>query len=85
MPDFVNDAFDQAFAARCSAEQEAFSEAMERRGEQLMMTAIAMTGLNEMAKIFDTVRKMGLETVMHKYEMHLMALAFHEGTTAKID
>lgn len=85
MPDFVNDAFDRAFAARCSAEQEAFSEAIEQRGEQLMMTAIAMTGLNEMAKIFDTVRKMGLETVMHKYEMHLMALAFHEGTTAKID
>lgn len=58
---------------------------MERRGQQLMMTAIAMTGFNEMAKIFDTVRKMGLETVMHKYEMHLMALAFHDGTTAKID
>lgn len=85
MPDFVNDAFDKAFDARCSAEQEAFSEAMERRGQQLMMTAIAMAGFNEMAKIFDTVRKMGLETVMHKYEMHLMALAFHEGTTAKID
>lgn len=85
MPDFVNDAFDQAFAARCSAEQEAFSVAMEQRGQQLMMTAIAMTGFSDMAKIFDTVRKMGLETVMHKYEMHLMALAFHEGTTAKID
>lgn len=85
MPDFVNDAFDQAFAARCSAEQEAFSEVMEQRGQQLMMTAIAMAGFHEMAKIFDTVRKMGLEDVMHKYEMHLVALAFHEGTTAKID
>ena len=73
MPDFVNDAFDQAFS---SAEQ---------RGQQLMMSAIAMTGFHEMAKIFDTVCKMGLETVMHKYEMHLMALAFHEGTLAKID
>lgn len=85
MPDFVNDAFDQAFAARCSAEEKAFSEAMDQRGQQLMMSAIAMTGFHDMAKIFDTVRKMGLETVMHKYEMHLMALAFHEGTIAKID
>ena len=50
-----------------------------------MLSAIGMTGFREMAKIFDTVRKMGLETVMHKYEMHLMALAFHEGATAKID
>ena len=85
MPDFVNDAFEQAFLARCSAEEKAFSEMMDRQGLQLMMSAITLTGMHDMAKIFDTIRKMDMEIVMHKYEMHLMMLAFHEGTKAHID
>ena len=85
MPDFVSDAFEQAFLTRCSAEEKAFNEMMDRQGPQLMMSAITLTGMNDMAKIFDTIRSMDMETVMHRYEMHLMMLSFHEGTKAHID
>ena len=85
MPDFAKEAFDKAFVARCDAEGKAFNEMMDRQGQQLMMSAIALAGFHDMAKIFDAIRGMGLETVMHRYELTLMSLAFHEGTGANIE
>ena len=82
MPDFVKEAFDQAFLARCEAEEKAFNEVMNRRGQGMMFTAMKMSGIPDLSRIFEFCQKEGLEMVMHKYEMHLMAIAFHEGMNA---
>ena len=83
MPDFVKEAFDQAFLARCEAEEKAFNEVMEQRGQIMMFTAIQLAGIpREISRIFEWCKKEGLEMAMHKYEMHLMAVAFHEGMNA---
>lgn len=82
MPDFVKEAFDQAFLARCNAEEKAFNEVMTQRGQTMMLTAIHLAGIPEISRIFEWCKKEGLEAAMHKYEMHLMAVAFHEGMNA---
>jgi hypothetical protein len=82
MPDFVKDAFDQAFLARCEAEEKAFNEVMNQRCQGMMLTAMRMAGIPELSRIFEFCQKEGLDATMHKYEMHLMAIAFHEGMNA---
>ena len=79
---FAQDAFAQAHRASIEQEADAFQEFVDNRGMNVMLSAVKTAGVEEMANIIETVQRMGLEDVMHKYEKAILSLAFHWGCDA---